>query len=114
MFRRIMDWLVKLLLSIYNNKTAREMAMSALKTAAVEFKDAAAKTLEAVREANCKNMSGAQKYAYVAARVKGEYTEIPNAALNQLIENAVGILLSEDVEVFDAEDSENEEDYPKV
>ena len=96
MIRKILDWIVGLLLRLYNSPIAREMAMITLKVAADEFKDAAIKTLEVVKEANGDpSMTSKQKYNYVVKAVKTEFADIPKSVLNQLIENALAVVKKE-------------------
>jgi hypothetical protein len=96
MIRKILDWIVSLLLRLYNSPIAREMAMTTLKIAAGEFKDALAKTLEAVKEANDKNMTGTQKKNYVLKILKAEFGDIPKSMANYLIESALAMIKQED------------------
>jgi hypothetical protein len=96
MIGKIIAWIIKTLMSVYYSSIAREMAMTTLKIAAGEFKDAAVKTLVAVQEANGKDdLTSRQKYNYVVRAVKTEYTEIPKSVLNQLIENALALVKQE-------------------
>lgn len=89
MIRKILDWIVAFILRLYNDPIVREVAMTTLKTVAVEFKDAFKNTLVAVQEANTKKLTGEKKKEFVLKAMKDEFSDIPVAVQNKLIEDAL-------------------------
>lgn len=96
MIRKILDWIVSLILRLYHSPIAREMAMITLQIAAGEFKDATLKAVEAVNEVKDKDLTSTQKRNYVLKVLKAEFEDMPKHIASKLLEDALALIKKED------------------
>jgi len=92
---KILNWIVSVILAIYNSPLAKEMAMNVLDIATNQFADAAEFIAQKVREANELPLTSKEKYDWVVVEVKKKFATIPGSTLNQLIEAALALLNKE-------------------
>jgi ABC-type metal ion transport system substrate-binding protein len=94
-FKKIVDWLINILLSIYNSPAARKMAINALNVASNAGADMLEHVAQRVKEANGLDLTSEQKYDYVVRNTVDTFKDVSTNTLKQIIEGSVSIIKEE-------------------
>jgi fibrillarin-like rRNA methylase len=94
-FKKFIDWLINILMSIYNSPAARKLAINALNVASNSGADLLEHVARRVKEANGLDLTSEQKYDYVVKNTVDIFKDVSTNTLKQIIEGSVSIIKEE-------------------